>query len=152
MGALRTILLTLGIAVLGTILLTVFLGATLVVTAAPFIAAEYPTPLVEEEQVCSVPCFSAASSRGFTIPDHANRVEAYLSVTTRAGSGPVRVAIYDDDGRARFDHVFGLSDGVQQESASWSGARGSWTMTTSMGGFAGTFDVDILARGIQGAP
>lgn len=149
MGALRSIFIGLGIAVLGATFLTLVLGSTLFVAAAPIVAHEYPTLLVDEGRACGSPCFETSVTRAFLIPDEANRLELAIHVAMAGGSGPVRVLLHDQWGRTQYDHVF-VPGGVQDDAASWAGAHGRWTLRTTMAGFMGTFQEQVVARGVDG--
>jgi hypothetical protein len=149
MGALRSVFIGLGVTVLGLVFLTLLVGTTTYVAATPYVEREYPTVVLDEATVCSPACASPYDVTSFAVPAGANRVEASFTVTTSTPTGPLRVAVYDEDGRQVYNHVFAPpSAGVQVEQVSWAASEGTWTLVQNVGGFRGVVDIEIVTRGL----
>lgn len=150
MSAVKALFIGTGVLVAFLMLYTFGVALTAYRQATPYVEREYPTMLIDQQEVCETPCTRPASTHTFSAPEGANRISMQVHVAMDAMGGGVRVRILDPQGDVRFERTFTASteDRTFDESATWSYAGGTWTYELAPVGFQGRVETEVWSLGL----
>lgn len=155
MGGVARFFAGLGIGLAGLFAISLLAALVAYDAAKPYIEREYPTELYERDDDCRrVPCFSTMAEDSFRVEEGMREVSFVVYAVLEAATGPADVTIVDPSGDVRYHRLFTPEPGAPradvatQDSATWSGEPGEWTLTRSYVGTVGFLSYDAWGIGL----